>query len=101
MPHVSSIERIGIEKGREEGLTQGQARILQKQLAKRFGMLSNWAPNNASSPPSLSNWKTGPCGFWTERPWRMCLLFRKNRRSMLVRRTVDSTSDYERPRHAS
>lgn len=43
MPYMTSIERYGIELGREEGLQEGrqegQARLLAAQLAKRFGPL--------------------------------------------------------------
>ncbi len=62
MPYVSSIERIGIEKGRAEDLSQGQkqgqARILQKLLAKRFGMLPNWAEQRilTAQPEQLEDW---------------------------------------------
>ncbi len=38
MPYVTSIERIGIEKGER----QGQAALLQRQLSRRFGSLPDW-----------------------------------------------------------
>ncbi|WP_031388492.1 DUF4351 domain-containing protein [Desulfonatronum thiodismutans] len=62
MPYVSSIERIGIEKGRAQGLSQGQkqgqARMLQKLLAKRFGMLPSWAEQRilSAQPDQLEDW---------------------------------------------
>ena len=37
MAYVSSFERIGIEKGMQAGLQQGEALALQKLLTKRFG----------------------------------------------------------------
>ena len=54
MPFVTSIERIGIEKGRAEG----QALILQKQLAKRFGNVPGWAEQRILSarPEQLEDW---------------------------------------------
>jgi hypothetical protein len=39
MCYVSSAEQIGIEKGLQPGIHQGEARALQKLLAKRFGPL--------------------------------------------------------------
>ena len=58
MPYVTSIERIGIEKGRAEGLSQGQALILQKQLGKRFGNVPGWAEQKILSarPEQLEDW---------------------------------------------
>ncbi len=58
MPYVTSIERIGIEKGRAEGLSQGQALILQKQLGKRFGNVPSWAEQRILSarPEQLEDW---------------------------------------------
>ena len=54
MLQVTSIERIGIEKGRNEG----QALILQKQLAKRFGSVPNWAEQRilSAQPEQLEDW---------------------------------------------
>ncbi|PTN33506.1 DUF4351 domain-containing protein [Desulfonatronum sp. SC1] len=54
MPYVTSIERIGIEKGRAEG----QALILQKQLGKRFGNVPGWAEQKILSarPEQLEDW---------------------------------------------
>ena len=36
MEYVSSVERIGIQKGREEGMQQGSLSLLCRQIAKRF-----------------------------------------------------------------
>jgi len=73
MPYVTSIERIRIEKGRAEGLSQGQqqgqTRMLQKQLARRFGAVPGWAEQRIS-PPGRNNWKTGLCGCWTGSLWK-------------------------------
>jgi hypothetical protein len=39
MPYISSIERIGMEIGRKEGLQEGRAELLAALLRKRFGPL--------------------------------------------------------------
>jgi hypothetical protein len=39
MPYVTSAERFGIEKGRQEGRQEGEAALLKRQLARRFGTL--------------------------------------------------------------
>jgi len=38
--------RQGLEKGREEGVQQGELAILRRQLSKRFGSLPKWAHEN-------------------------------------------------------
>ncbi len=40
MPYITSVERMGIEKGREEGLQQGEAKVLLRLLSRRYGTLS-------------------------------------------------------------
>lgn len=54
MPYVTSIERIGIEKGRQMERTL----LLQKQLAKRFGPVPGWAEQRILSarPEQLYDW---------------------------------------------
>jgi predicted transposase YdaD len=42
MPYVTSIERMGIEKGRQEGRQEGEAAVLKRQLTRRFGPLPEW-----------------------------------------------------------
>ena len=42
MPYITSVERIGYERGHLQGIEQGrlaEARLVQKQLRKRFGSL--------------------------------------------------------------
>ena len=39
MAYVSSVERIGIEKGMKQGMQAGEALALQKLLTKRFGAI--------------------------------------------------------------
>jgi hypothetical protein len=66
MPYVTSIERIGIkkgilmgeEKGRQEGIPQGEAQILRRQLTRRFGPLPDWAEAklSESSTDQLEHW---------------------------------------------
>ena len=42
MPYVTSAERFGIERGLQQGgQKQGEAALLQRQLARRFGPLSD------------------------------------------------------------
>jgi hypothetical protein len=40
MPYITSVERIGIEKGMQQGLQQGEAALIERQLNRRFGQLS-------------------------------------------------------------
>jgi hypothetical protein len=62
MPYISSFERAGIEKGLEkglqQGLQQGQARLLTRQLDRRFGELPQWVKNklDAASAEELETW---------------------------------------------
>ena len=37
MPYVTSVERIGIKKGRQEGRQEGQAAFLLRLLQLKFG----------------------------------------------------------------
>ncbi len=70
MPYVSSFERAGIEKGLkqgleqglekglEQGMQQGQAKVLIRQLERRFGELPQWARDrlDAGAPEALEAW---------------------------------------------
>ncbi|WP_338462147.1 DUF4351 domain-containing protein [Synechococcus elongatus IITB7] len=40
MPYVTSVERIGLQKGIEQGLQQGEVAVVLRQLNRRFGPLS-------------------------------------------------------------
>jgi hypothetical protein len=42
MPYVTSVERIGIEKGLQQGMQQGEALLLRRLLVRRFGALPLW-----------------------------------------------------------
>ena len=52
MPYVSSAERFGIEKGIEKGARrgrqEGEAALLRRQLARRFGPLPEWVDERLS-----------------------------------------------------
>ncbi len=55
-PYVTSFERLA----REEGLEQGQRRMLSRLIAKRFGELPKWAADRLdaateSQPEAWSN----------------------------------------------
>jgi len=39
MQYITSVERIGIAKGRVEGRLEGESRLLRKLLERRFGAL--------------------------------------------------------------
>ena len=41
--YVTSIERLGIAKGRVEGRVEGESRLLKRLLERRFGILPQWA----------------------------------------------------------
>lgn len=42
MQYITSVERIGIAKGRMEGRLEGETRLLVRQLERRFGVLPIW-----------------------------------------------------------
>lgn len=62
MAYVTTWEQRGIEKGREQGLEQGralgQAALLERQLSRRFGTLSEEARSLLASatPEQLQTW---------------------------------------------
>jgi hypothetical protein len=43
MPYITSVERIGFKKGVAQGIQQGEAQVLRRLLARRFGPLPEWA----------------------------------------------------------
>ena len=55
MPYITSIERMGLERGRQEGLQQGEATVLRRLLTQRFGPLPLWADERLAqaSPQEL------------------------------------------------
>ena len=48
----------GLEQGREQGLREGEARMLRRQLQRRFGELPDWVPARLSNaePEQLERW---------------------------------------------
>ena len=54
MPYISSVERIGEERGERKG----KAELLTHQLQRRFGDLPAWANEKLAKadPPSLEEW---------------------------------------------
>ena len=58
MKYVTSVERIGIAKGRVEGRLEGESKLLKKLLERRFGALPAWATEKLSnaSEPALDAW---------------------------------------------
>ena len=70
MKYVTSVERIGIAKGRVEGRVEGQvegiakgrlegeSKLLKRQLERRFGALPAWATEKLSnaSESALEAW---------------------------------------------
>ena len=58
MQYITSIERIGIAKGRAEGRVEGESKLLKRQLERRFGALPAWAIEKLSNAtePALEAW---------------------------------------------
>jgi len=49
MQYITSIERIGIAKGRVEGRVEGESKLLKRLLEHRFGLLPAWVTEKLSS----------------------------------------------------
>ena len=70
MRYVTSVEKIGIAKGRQEGwqeglhqgleqgLLQGESKLLRKLLEHRFGVLPSWASDRlkCATEQDLDSW---------------------------------------------
>jgi Domain of unknown function (DUF4351) len=58
MQYITSVERIGIAKGRLEGRLEGESKLLRKQLERRFGELPTWAIDklNSAAEQDLESW---------------------------------------------
>jgi hypothetical protein len=56
--YITSVERIGIAKGRIEGRVEGVSRLLRRQLERRFGVLPEWASDQLTraSEQQLEVW---------------------------------------------
>lgn len=42
MRYVTSAERIGLKRGLQQGVLKGEAKVVQRQLQRRFGPLPEW-----------------------------------------------------------
>ncbi|MDD5035650.1 MAG: DUF4351 domain-containing protein, partial [Methylococcaceae bacterium] len=51
----------GIQQGMQRGVQQGEARVLRRQLTRRFGPLPDWAETR------LSQATTDQCEEWADR----------------------------------
>lgn len=58
VPYITSVERIGIEKGIQQCIGQGQARLLRLQIEQRFGALGAEAAERLqqAAPAELERW---------------------------------------------
>ena len=61
MPYVTSAERFGIEKGRQEGRQEGELLLLTRQITLKFGELPTWAQER------LEHATTDQLEAWAER----------------------------------
>jgi len=62
MQYITSVEKIGIAKGRiegrVEGRVEGEAKLLRRLLERRFGILPTWASDklNSAAEQDLEAW---------------------------------------------
>src|SRR6266571_3785157 len=58
VPYITSFERMGMEKGRQQGVQEGEVIVLKRLLTRRFGPLPAWAEQRLeqASPPELEGW---------------------------------------------
>ena len=58
MPYITSTERAGIKKGIQLGEQKGEAKILKRQLSRRFGILPDEVEQRVdlASPAELEVW---------------------------------------------
>ena len=58
MRYISSAERIGMKRGHEQGMQQGIALTLRRQLRRRFGEPPAWVESKLQegTPPQLERW---------------------------------------------
>ena len=58
MQYITSVEKLGIAKGRLVGRVEGESRLLRKQLERRFGPLPTWVINklNSAAEQDLDAW---------------------------------------------
>ncbi|MEO5348210.1 MAG: DUF4351 domain-containing protein [Magnetococcus sp. YQC-3] len=58
MPYITSVERIGEERGRLTGRREGEATMLTRLLQRRFGNIPEWVNEKIAQadPTSLEEW---------------------------------------------
>ena len=58
MQYITSVEKIGIAKGRLEGRKEGESKLLRKLLERRFGALPTWVSDklNSAGEQDLETW---------------------------------------------
>ncbi len=58
MRYVTSIERLGHERGLEQGILQGEASVIKRQLTRRFERLPKWVEERLenASRDELEGW---------------------------------------------
>jgi predicted transposase YdaD len=58
MPYITSIERMSIEKGRQEGRQEGEMVMLRRLLTRRFGLLPEGVEQrlHAATVQDLERW---------------------------------------------
>jgi hypothetical protein len=58
MQYVTSVERLALKKGRQEGRREAFASLLATQLAVRFGQIPEWVAKKleAATPEALESW---------------------------------------------
>ncbi len=61
MPYITSVERIGREKGIEQGILQGEMMIIKQLLTRRFGQIPEWADKR------LAQARSDELRLWTDR----------------------------------
>ncbi len=49
MGYMTSIERLGMQKGIKQGMQQGKSMLLAQLMARRFGELPDWAAERLGS----------------------------------------------------
>ncbi|MBF0605802.1 MAG: hypothetical protein HQL07_19170 [Nitrospirae bacterium] len=49
MPYITSVERIGHKRGKEEGRHDGKADTLLKQMRRKFGQTPDWVTEKVNS----------------------------------------------------
>lgn len=58
MQYITSVEKIGIAKGRLEGRLEGESKLLKRLLERRFGVLPTWVSDklDSATEQDLETW---------------------------------------------